>query len=83
MTSPMATSDYVEEMQRDKVVPAGAYGYEQLEIVPQKVTDGIAIEPVRHARVGGYRWVQVWGPRALVAGRAGCCLAGPVADVCA
>lgn len=56
MTSPMATSDYVEEMQRDKVVPAGAYGYEQLEIVPQKVTDGIAIEPVRHARVGGYRW---------------------------
>lgn len=83
MTSPMATSDYVEEMQRDKVVPAGAYGYEQLEIVPQKVTDGIAIEPVRHARVGGYRWVHAWGLWTLAAGGAGCCLPGPAADVCA
>lgn len=57
MTSPLATEDYVEEMLRDKVVPAGALGYADLGIVPQKVTDGLAIEPVRHARVGGYRWV--------------------------
>ncbi|KAG2448737.1 hypothetical protein HYH02_006091 [Chlamydomonas schloesseri] len=56
MTSPLATEDYVEEMLRDKVVPAGALGYADLGIVPQKVTDGLAIEPVRHARVGGYRW---------------------------
>ncbi|GIL71260.1 hypothetical protein Vretimale_2871 [Volvox reticuliferus] len=56
MTSPLATDDYVEESLRDKVVPAGALGYADLDIVPQKVTDGLAIEPVRHARVGGYRW---------------------------
>ncbi|EFJ44232.1 NADH:ubiquinone oxidoreductase 39 kDa subunit [Volvox carteri f. nagariensis] len=56
MTSPMATDDYVEECLRDKVVPAGVKGYADLDIVPQKVTDGLPIEPVRHARVGGYRW---------------------------
>ncbi|GLC37331.1 hypothetical protein PLESTB_001135500 [Pleodorina starrii] len=56
MTSPMATDDYVEECLVDKVVPGGAKGYTDLEVVPQKVTDGLAIEPVRHSRVGGYRW---------------------------
>ncbi|GFR45652.1 hypothetical protein Agub_g7063 [Astrephomene gubernaculifera] len=56
MTSPMATDDYVEESLRDKVVPAGALSYADLGITPQKVTDGMAIEPVRHSRVGGYRW---------------------------
>lgn len=55
MTSPMATADYVEESLGDKMVPPGVKGYADLEIVPQKVTDGMALEPVRHARVGGYR----------------------------
>lgn len=55
MTSPMATADYVEEMLRDIVVPEGALSYKDLEITPQKVTEGLAIEPVRHYRVGGYR----------------------------
>ncbi len=58
MTSPMATDDYVEESLRDKVVPPLVKGYADLDIVPQKVTDGLAIEPVRHARVGGYRWAM-------------------------
>ncbi|KAG2498336.1 hypothetical protein HYH03_003596 [Edaphochlamys debaryana] len=56
MTSPLATADYVEECLRDKVVPPGALGYADLDINPAKVTDGMAIEPVRHSRVGGYRW---------------------------
>ncbi|KXZ51581.1 hypothetical protein GPECTOR_12g544 [Gonium pectorale] len=56
MTSPLATDDYVEECLRHKVVPPGALGYAELEVTPQKVTDGMPIEPVRHMRVGGYRW---------------------------
>lgn len=55
-TSPMACADYVEEMLRDCVAPPGSLGYQELNIVPQKVTEGLAIEPVRHYRVGGYRW---------------------------
>lgn len=58
MVSPMATGDYVEEMLRDKVAPGGSLGYSELGLTPQKVTDGLPIEPVRHMRVGGYRCVR-------------------------
>lgn len=56
MSSWMSSANYVEEVIRDKIVPKGALGYADLEIQPQPVTDGLAIEPVRHYRVGGYRW---------------------------
>lgn len=52
----MESADFVEEMIRDRVVPYGAKTYADLDIKPAKVTDGLPIEPVRHFRVGGYRW---------------------------
>eukprot|EP00798_Chlamydomonas_sp_ICE-L_P015531 gene15531-21620_t len=51
-----SSAGYVEEVVRDSVVPKGALGYADLDIKAQSVTDGLAIEPVRHYRVGGYRW---------------------------
>lgn len=56
MTSYMQSVDYVEEQLIDSVVPANALSYADLGIIPQKVTDGLPLEPVRHYRVGGYRW---------------------------
>ncbi|MEW5302262.1 MAG: hypothetical protein WDW36_005064 [Sanguina aurantia] len=56
VASYMASVDYVEEVTRDRVAPEGSLGYVDLEIKAVKVTDGLAIEPVRHYRVGGYRW---------------------------
>ncbi|KAJ9519638.1 hypothetical protein QJQ45_013262 [Haematococcus lacustris] len=48
--------DYVEEVTRNAVAPRGALGYKDLGLRPSKVTDGLALEPVRHFRKGGYRW---------------------------
>lgn len=59
LTSYMFTTDYVNEMSVDKVVPKAALGYTDLDIIPARVTDGIAIEPVRHMREGGYEWGDV------------------------
>eukprot|EP00879_Flechtneria_rotunda_P002683 GHRR01002889.1.p2 GENE.GHRR01002889.1~~GHRR01002889.1.p2 ORF type:complete len:173 (+),score=58.59 GHRR01002889.1:1284-1802(+) len=50
----MFTTDYVNEISRDKVAPAGVLGYKELGIVPVKVTEGMAIEAIRYERVGGY-----------------------------
>lgn len=50
------TSDAVAEATVDKVVPeAGVLTYRDLDVVPQKVTEGMAIEPIRYCRVGGYK----------------------------
>lgn len=48
--------DYVEESSRDNLAPLGSLGYAALGIKPNKVTDGLPLEPVRHFRKGGYRW---------------------------
>jgi hypothetical protein len=37
LTNPMHTVDFIDEISRDKVVPAGALGYAALDILPQKV----------------------------------------------
>ena len=36
-TNPLHTVDYIDEISRDKLVPPGARGYADLDIVPQKV----------------------------------------------
>ncbi|KAF5842982.1 NADH:ubiquinone oxidoreductase 39 kDa subunit [Dunaliella salina] len=62
LTPPLPTDtyfnsvDYVEEATRDRVMPAGALGYKDLDFKSNKVTDGLPMEPVRHFRVGGYSW---------------------------
>lgn len=50
------TEDYVDEMQRDAVVPStpGTLTYADLGITPNKITMGIPIEHIRYYRVGGY-----------------------------
>jgi hypothetical protein len=37
LTNPMHTVDYIDEISRDKLVPAGELGYADLDMVPQKV----------------------------------------------
>ena len=48
------TEDYIDEVQRDAVLPANALTYADLGIVPKKITMGIPIEHIRYYRVGGY-----------------------------
>lgn len=50
----MYTGDFVDELSRDKLAPAGSLGYTDLGIVPLKVTEGLAIEAIRYQRTGGY-----------------------------
>jgi NADH dehydrogenase (ubiquinone) 1 alpha subcomplex subunit 9 len=56
----MSTADWVDEISTGKVVPkAGADGarvltYADLDIAPRRITEGVAMEPVRYSRVGGY-----------------------------
>lgn len=56
MANWMYSADYVEEMNAGKTVAKGALSYSDLNIHAAKVTEGLAIEPVRHYRVGGYSW---------------------------
>ncbi|GAX76358.1 hypothetical protein CEUSTIGMA_g3804.t1 [Chlamydomonas eustigma] len=56
MSNWMFSSDYIDEMMKDKITPRGALGFSDLGIMPTKVTEGLPIEPVRHYRVGGYSW---------------------------
>lgn len=48
----MFTGDFVDEISRDKLAPAGSLGYADLGIVPLKVTEGLAIEAIRYQRTG-------------------------------
>lgn len=50
----MYTGDFVDELSRDKLAPAGSLGYTDLGIVPLKVTEGLAIEAIRYQRTGEY-----------------------------
>ncbi|KIY94131.1 hypothetical protein MNEG_13832 [Monoraphidium neglectum] len=46
----MATADYVDEISTGKVVPDGALTYADLDIIPGKITEGTAMEPIRYSR---------------------------------
>lgn len=50
----MLTSSAIAEGAVDKVAAPGAPGFADLAIAPRKVSQGIAMEHVRHWRKGGY-----------------------------
>ncbi|KAI8469041.1 MAG: hypothetical protein J3K34DRAFT_470264 [Monoraphidium minutum] len=50
----MATADYVDEISTGKLVPPGVLTYSDLDMIPAKITEGTAMEPIRYSRVGGY-----------------------------
>lgn len=50
----MFTSDYIQELKGDYVMPQGALGFDALDVKPHKVTEGLPIEYLRHYRAGGY-----------------------------
>lgn len=50
----MSTADWVDEISTGKVVPDGVPTYSDLDIIPGKITEGMAMEPTRYSRVGGY-----------------------------
>ncbi len=52
----MFTGDFVDEISRDKLAPAGSLGYSDLDIVPLKVTEGLPIEAIRYQRTGDPSW---------------------------
>jgi NADH dehydrogenase (ubiquinone) 1 alpha subcomplex subunit 9 len=56
LVNPMFTTDAIQELALDKVVPeeAGVLTMSDLGVKPHKVTEGIPIEYLRHYRSGGY-----------------------------
>ncbi|GBF98166.1 NADH dehydrogenase mitochondrial [Raphidocelis subcapitata] len=50
----MSTADWVDEISTGKVVPDGVHTYADLDMIPQRITEGMAMEPIRYSRTGGY-----------------------------
>ena len=52
----MFTSDYIDEMQQDVVLPSsGILSFADLGLPePKRVSSGLPIDHLRHYRVGGY-----------------------------
>jgi NADH dehydrogenase (ubiquinone) 1 alpha subcomplex subunit 9 len=50
----MFSSDFINEMKGDYVLPSGVLGFEHLDVIPHKVTEGLPIEYLRFYRSGGY-----------------------------
>ncbi|KAK9841575.1 hypothetical protein WJX74_008180 [Apatococcus lobatus] len=52
----MFTSDWVDELQVDATLPQqeGLLTYKDLNVLPRRIDEGVAIEHIRYYRVGGY-----------------------------
>lgn len=52
----MFTSDWVDELQVDATLPQqeGLLTYNDLNVLPRRIDEGVAIEHIRYYRVGGY-----------------------------
>jgi NADH dehydrogenase (ubiquinone) 1 alpha subcomplex subunit 9 len=48
------TTSAIAEGSIDKVVSGSALGLKDLHVIPRKVTEGVAIDHIRHWRKGGY-----------------------------
>ena len=52
----MFTSDWVDELLVDATLPQreGLLTYNDLNVLPRRIDEGVAIEHIRYYRVGGY-----------------------------
>lgn len=52
----MFTSDWVDELQVDATLPQqeGILTFKDLNVLPRRIDEGVAIEHIRYYRVGGY-----------------------------